>query len=164
VGLSCRLKRSGASYAAGSYLANILRRLIIMQWLLLVPLLLAALLALSEDAVESAVLIMTFVLMIMLVIIRMIRIHRRQNILENESLSIRTCSLIWETVIRVHYISWMNSISKSNEFPNSQDSLKFNLEEEYEKNLTHCAKLIRENITDPKKWDFESNLQSQSII
>jgi hypothetical protein len=94
------------SYHAGTYLKNILGMLLLMQHLLLVPIL--VLFFKDKDFFDSKmdfVLIFVFIAMFFLINLRAIRVNRRREILENEFLSIHSCSIIWQAIVLAHHLA-----------------------------------------------------------
>jgi hypothetical protein len=100
-----------STYHAGSYLKNILGILILMQWLLLIPMGIVLFLwwvsapeKLDLQHYPSASLCsLVMSVMSILIICRKIRIDRRRRMLENELLSIHSCSIVWQAVVLAHY-------------------------------------------------------------
>lgn len=100
-----------SSYHAGSYLKNVLGVLILMQWLLLIPMVIVLFLwwvpgpeKLDLQHYPSGWLcLLVMSLMSILISCRKIRIDRRRRMLENELLSIHSCSIVWQAVVLAHY-------------------------------------------------------------
>ena len=97
-------------YHAGTYLKNILSMILIMQYILLLPLVIAifmpprgvtgpAFLTSKEITVLTSVL----VVMLVLIALRYFRVSRRRTILEEELLSIHSCAIVWQVVIMAHF-------------------------------------------------------------
>lgn len=133
------------TYHAGSYLKNILGVLILMQCLLLIPLV-AVLYMVIEEKFNCDVVVpsgwlcaVTLSLMSILIILRKIRIDRRRRMLENELLSIHSCSIVWQAVVLAHY----SSLKMANcTFRNYTQYLSFEA-----KRLQDCAFVIHDWIS-----------------
>ena len=78
--------------------------LTLMQILLLLPIPLTLLN--KWDQLNSQLIclfVSIFFLMLYLIVMRLIRVNRRRQILENEVLSIHSCSIIWQAIVLAHY-------------------------------------------------------------
>jgi hypothetical protein len=109
----------------------------------------------------SIVLAVTLVL-IYFVWVRWQRIERRREIIESELHSIRTCSIIWGIIARIHFASWTSAkdeITGTAKLSNSIDFLMTNI---YENNLYYCAGYISENCLEPGEWNFVEYLKSKN--
>jgi hypothetical protein len=97
-------------YHAGTYLKNILSMIVIMQYILLLPLVIAILM---PPNVTTGMPFLTpnqmymvkgfFVVMIVLIALRYLRVSRRRMILEEELLSIHSCAIVWQIVVMAHF-------------------------------------------------------------
>lgn len=93
-------------YHAGTYLKNLFGILIVMQYLQLAPLTIITWnkIQQAKDSPSWSWLIVLVVLFI-LILFRHSRVKRRRTILENELLSIHSCSIMWQAVIIAHLLA-----------------------------------------------------------
>ena len=104
------------SYHAGTYLKNILGMLILMQHMLLVPIVVLFFKDYTFfDSKMDFILIFVFITMFSLINLRSIRVNNRRKILENEFLSIHSCSIIWQAIVLAHHLA-LRSCPKSYKF------------------------------------------------
>ena len=94
-----------SSYHAGTYLKNILGILLLMQYLLLSPIVLLIVQKYSENHRFPMGWSIALAVFFILILLRHIRINRRREILENELLSIHSCSIMWHAVVIAHYLA-----------------------------------------------------------
>jgi hypothetical protein len=88
-----------AVYYAGSYLNGMLSTLVATQVLMLVPL------GIAFFEVHSLYDLALGVALLAAISSRALRIKRRRIILEDELLSIHSCSIVWEVVVVCHYLA-----------------------------------------------------------
>jgi hypothetical protein len=128
-----------SNYHAGTYLSNMLMMLFVMQIFILAPLGYYGINSICNNEYNYFII---FVLAIIYVILRFMRIRRRRLMLENEILSIHSCAILWEAVCISHIIATSNS---SGYFKH------------YTENLIEISREITSNIFSIHKW-FEEKL------
>jgi hypothetical protein len=183
-------------YFAGSYLANILVMLVIMQLLLTLPLIYSTinlycykflkikyLLNVSFDTSlfsrlawndkntivfingiffsRASILLFATCLLATFIWIRWQRIERRREIIESELYSIRTCSLLWSIIAKVHFLSWSLARNETLKSLSLNDSIDFPMTAEYERNLILCADYIFKNCCNPSTWNMIKYIEDQ---
>ena len=100
-----------------------------------------------------------FALLLHLIIARYIIIRQQITMLECGFYSIKTNFLIWKTVARINYESWLKATSSPSN-PSIIEGMDFRLENNYDDDLRSCAELILKNFNEPRSWDFQRHLNS----
>jgi hypothetical protein len=113
---------------------------------------------------QAVIFLSLMLLVIGIIWIRSQRIGRRRQILEGEFFSIRTCSITWDLVNKIHFASSVFAkhetieLLKSNSL--SSSSIEYSIMTKYEKNLSLCADLIYEKYDKPDEWNLVQHLES----
>ena len=94
------------SYHAGTYLQNLMDILVLMQYLLLAPMgIVIYERAFVEPSLTLWLWLFIFFMLVVIIKLRSSRMRRRRQILENELLSIHSCSIIWHAVVITHFLA-----------------------------------------------------------
>jgi uncharacterized membrane protein len=149
-------------YYSGTYLKNMLLLLLIMQYLFLIPLVIAIVNFLDEnnplyEGVKSAkvdLLILAFWILLTLIIFRHIRIYRRRKIIEDELLSIHSCAITWKMVVLAHYrtLKIAEQFCEKKRLTKSDICYFYNFDRFYLENIAKEAYEIANNVFQIHTW------------
>jgi hypothetical protein len=152
--------KMNSEYKSGTYLKNMLMILFILQGIFLFCLLLANFVVFDEIFIERKLSIniflpISFIIMLIITIFRIIRTDRRRDIIENELCSIHACEITWQIIALVHYRATKQSqISYNSQSPKNKNW--YSVDKIYLKNIGSESEKIINNLFCLDNWINET--------
>jgi hypothetical protein len=108
-----------------------------------------------KNSINFATILIGFVFIFGLRMIMGIRVTRRERILDKGLNSVRSASLIWSVVFRLHYMAWNNAQKEVKiKSIGSTNITAFSFEQEYQKQIFDGVRKIIEYGGQPEEWIF----------
>ena len=87
--------------------------LVASQTLMLTPLVVLAMVKMKTSPQQGLWHLVAFAILLVVILWRYVRLRRRREIVEQELLSIHSCSIVWQAVVLAHY----RAVSGSSKYP-----------------------------------------------